>query len=245
VDLGLTGKRALVLGASRGIGRAIAETLVREGARVAIGARDQARLAEAAQAIGATAAQTCDLLAPGDAARWVQAASAALGGVDVLVVNTGGPKASHFADTTPALWQTQFQNLWLSTVEAAQVALPAMRAQKWGRVLLVSSVAAREPMPSLTVSNGLRAGLLGLMKSLANEVASDGVTVNTLLPGYTRTERLAELGLAEEKMTAEVPARRLGEPKELAALAAFIASVPAGYITGQAIACDGGYLRGT
>ena len=119
-----------------------------------------------------------------------------------------------------------------------------MRAQKWGRVLLVTSVAAKEPMAALTVSNALRAGLLGLTKSLADEVAVDGVTVNALLPGYTRTSRMQQLGVTDAQIAGQVPARRMGEPEEFAATAAFLASHPAAYITGQAIAVDGGWLRG-
>ena len=119
-----------------------------------------------------------------------------------------------------------------------------MVKEKWGRILLITSVAAKEPMASLTVSNGLRAGLLGLTKTISQEYAAHGVTINAILPGYTGTERLKELGLPEEKMTSQIPARRLGRPEELGALTAFLASERASYITGQAIAIDGGYLHG-
>jgi 3-oxoacyl-[acyl-carrier protein] reductase len=119
-----------------------------------------------------------------------------------------------------------------------------MQERKWGRILLVTSAAAREPMAGLTISNGLRAGLLGLTKSISNEVAGFGVTINALLPGYTRTERLIELNIPEEKITQHIPAGRLGEPEEFAALATFLASERAGYISGQMIAVDGGYLKG-
>jgi 3-oxoacyl-[acyl-carrier protein] reductase len=119
-----------------------------------------------------------------------------------------------------------------------------MKERRWGRVLLITSVAAAQPLPGLTVSNGLRAGLTGLVKSASNEIAPHGITINALLPAHTRTERLAELGLSEQKMIADIPAGRLGEPEDLGALAAFLASQRAGFITGQAIACDGGFLRG-
>jgi 3-oxoacyl-[acyl-carrier protein] reductase len=121
--------------------------------------------------------------------------------------------------------------------------LPEMRQRQWGRILLVSSAAAREPMPQLNISNGLRAGLLGLTKSVSNEIAQHGITINCLLPGFTDTERLQELKIPKEKITSQIPAGRIGKPEELAALAAFLASEQAAYITGQAIACDGGYLR--
>jgi 3-oxoacyl-[acyl-carrier protein] reductase len=243
MDLMLKGKRALVLGASAGLGRAIAEALVQEGAAVAICSRDEARVTAAAKEIGAQHGIPCDLSQPGAAVKLVETAIQKLHGVDILVTNTGGPPTGTFGAVTTAAWQTGFQSLWLSTTEAINAALPGMRERKWGRVLLVTSVAAKEPMAGLTVSNGLRAGLLGLTKSLATEVAADGVTVNALLPGYTRTERLKELKV-DDTMLAQIPARRLGEPEELAAMTTFLASPRAAYVTGQAIAVDGGYLHG-
>lgn len=244
MDLKIKGKRALVLGASAGLGRAVAETLIREGVRVAVVSRDEKRILAAAKEIGAEAGLVGDLTRPGDATRVVKEAIAKLGGVDILLVNSGGPPKVPFAELTLPQWQEGFQNLWLSAIEAIQAAMPGMKERKWGRILFVTSVAAKEAMPQLTISNGLRAGLLGLTRTLSNEVAADGITVNSLLPGFTRTERLKELNLPEEKMTTQIPARRLGEPGELAALATFLASDQAAYITGQSIACDGGYLRG-
>jgi 3-oxoacyl-[acyl-carrier protein] reductase len=185
-----------------------------------------------------------DCEAPGRSAALVQQVVDQWGGVDILVVNTGGPPAALFADVTTAMWQQGFQALWLSAVEAIQAALPGMIERRWGRILLVTSVAAQEPMARLTISNGLRAGLLNLCKSLSDEVAQHGVTVNALLPGYTRTERMTELGVTDAQVAAQVPARRLGEPEEFGALAAFLASQPAAYVTGQAVAVDGGWLRG-
>jgi 3-oxoacyl-[acyl-carrier protein] reductase len=132
----------------------------------------------------------------------------------------------------------------MSVVESVQAALPAMRKQKYGRVLLVTSIAAKEPLPGLTTSNGLRAGLSGLVRSLVPEVAADGITLNLLLPGYTNTDRLKALNLSDDKVKAMVPAGRLGEPEELANLACYLASPLAGYITGQSIAVDGGVLKG-
>ena len=244
MDLKITGKRALVMGASSGLGRAIAETLVQEGAIVAICARGDARLKKTSEEIKAAFAFTCDLSQPGAGAKAVKQAEDKIGAIDILVCNTGGPPAGKFTDITSEKWQEGFQALWMSTVESIRGVLPNMTEKGWGRILLVTSVAAKEPMPNLTVSNGLRAGLLGLTKSLSREVAAAGITVNALLPGYTNTERLQELEIPDEVITSQVPAGRLGEAHELAALAAFIASDRAGYVTGQAIACDGGYLRG-
>ena len=244
MDLGIRGKRALVLGASSGLGKAIAETLVREGVRVAICSRDEARLQAAQKVTGAELTLAFDLSKPGQARAVVEAAVSKMGGVDILVCNTGGPPKAPFVEISAAQWSEGFQGLWMSAVDSIQAALPGMKDRKWGRILLVTSVAAKEPMNGLTISNGLRAGLLGLAKSLSVEVASAGITVNALLPGYTDTERLKELQVPIEKMTSTIPAARLGRPEEFAALTAFLASEPAAYITGQAVACDGGWLKG-
>lgn len=244
MDLGLRERRALVLGGSAGLGRAVAAALVAEGARVAICARNQARVEAAAREMGAVAGLSCDLSAPGSGRGAVEAAAKRLGGVDVLVTNAGGPPKGRFLDISEGMWREGFQSLWLSAVEAIQAALPAMRQRRWGRIVLITSTAAKEPIAGLTVSSGLRAGLLGLVKSLAPEVAEDGVTVNALLPGYTATERIAELGVPEETLAEGIPARRLGRPEELGAVAAFLASERAAYVTGQAIAVDGGFIRG-
>jgi 3-oxoacyl-[acyl-carrier protein] reductase len=244
MDLGLKGKRALVMGASSGIGRAIAQELVREGARVAIVARNEERLNATAREIGAELPLAADLSQPHAATRILQELGSRWGGVDIVVTNTGGPPAGTFEQITDEKWLAGFQGLWLSAVDAIREALPAMRKQKWGRIILITSTAAKEPIPGLTVSNGLRAGLLGLAKSLSREVASQGITVNAILPGYIRTERLAELGVSQADLEKQVPAGRVGEPAELAALAAFLASERASYVSGQAIACDGARLHG-
>lgn len=244
MDLGLKGKRALVMGSSMGLGRAIAQTLSDEGAVVALCARNEERLKKAAKEMNAAAAIAVDLSKPLAGAKLVEDVIAKFGGIDILVTNTGGPPAGKFMDTSAEAWQVGFQGLWMSAADAIRAALPSMQKQKWGRILLVTSIAAKEPLGGLTVSNGLRAGLLGLTKSLSQEIAADGVTINALLPGYTKTERLEELGVSDEKIANQIPARRLGRPDELAALTAFLASNHSGYITGQAIAVDGGYLRG-
>lgn len=244
MDLGLRDRRALVLGASAGLGRAVAAALVAEGARVAICARNRARVDSAARELGAHLGLACDLTAPAAGTTLVETVTQRLGGLDILVTNTGGPPKGQFPDVTDEMWQEGFQSLWLSAVDAIRAALPGMRQRRWGRILLITSTAAKEPIPGLSVSSGLRAGLLGLVKSLAPEVAEEGVTVNALLPGYTATERISELGIPEHTLAEHIPARRLGRPEELGAMAAFLASEQAGYVTGQAIAVDGGFVRG-
>lgn len=242
MDLGLKQRRALVMGGSRGLGKAVAAALLAEGARVAICARDATCLAASAAELGAEGI-ACDLSVPDAAQLVTQEAERRLGALDILVVNTGGPPPGLFADLSDAAWRRAFEGLWMSSVGAIRAVLPGMRARRWGRVLLITSVAAREPVPNLMLSNALRAGLHGLVNALSKEVAADQVTVNALLPGYTLTERLEELRLDQTRLVAQIPARRIGTPQDFAAVAAFLVSEPAGYITGQALACDGGLLQ--
>ncbi|MCX7057570.1 MAG: SDR family oxidoreductase [Proteobacteria bacterium] len=242
MDLSLGNRRALVMGGSRGLGKAIAKALRAEGAQVAICARGAERVAAAAAELGVEGL-VCDLSVPGAAAAVVEEATRRLGGVDILVVNTGGPPPSLFIDLDDSAWRRAFEGLWMSSVGAIRAALPGMRERRWGRILMVTSVAAKEPVPNLMLSNSLRAGLHGMINSLAREVAADQVTVNALLPGYTLTERLQELRLNEAVLAATIPAGRIGSPEEFAAVAAFLASGPASYVTGQALAIDGGLLQ--
>ena len=243
MDYRIKGRRALVMGASRGLGRAVAEALLAEGVKTAICARDPARLKQTAKEIGAIGIP-CDLSQPGAAAKLVEEAAKRLGGtIDILLVNTGGPSPASFDKIDDAQWRAGFEQLWLSAVAPIRAALPGMRAQGWGRILLVTSIAAREPLPNLMMSNALRAGLHGMANALSREIGPDGITVNALMPGYTLTERLKEAGFKAEEVAKTVPLGRIGKPEEFAALACFLASEPAGYITGQAIACDGGMLR--
>jgi 3-oxoacyl-[acyl-carrier protein] reductase len=244
MDLGLKGRRALVMGASSGLGYAIADQLVKEGARVAICSRSEERIREAAKQMGAALPIAADLTKPGATKALVEKVVAELGGVDVLVANTGGPPKGSIEKLTAEQWQEGFQSLWMSVVEGLQAALPGMKERRWGRIVLVTSVAAREAMPLLTISNGLRSGLMGLVKTVSNEVAEHGITINGVQPGYHATERLRELGVPEDKITSAIPARRLGKPEELGALVTFLASEQAAYITGQSIAIDGGWMRG-
>jgi 3-oxoacyl-[acyl-carrier protein] reductase len=242
MDLGLKGRRALVTGASKGLGKAVAAALSAEGAAVAICARDPNRTQAAAREIGAVGI-VADLSVVNGVEPLLRQAIERLGGIDILVVNTGGPLGANFDGVTDDMWRLAFEGLWISTVQLIRGSLPGMKKRRWGRILVVTSVSAVEPLPNLAISNALRPGLHGLLNDLSREVAKHGVTVNALMPGYTATERLRDLGIDDAKVAATVPAQRLGRPEEFAALATFLASEPAGYICGQAIACDGGYLR--
>lgn len=261
MNLGLDGRVALVCGASRGLGRAIADELAAEGASLALCARDAGRLeaaaAEIERAAGAEVlAVAADLAVAGEPARVVEACLERFGRLDVLVANTGGPPAGTHETLTPADWERATSLLLTSTVELARAALPGMKSRGWGRILAVTSIAAKQPVDNLMLSNSLRAAVTGFAKTLAREVARDGVTVNTILPGYTRTERVVELNEAnarregvhpaeiQARLEAEIPLGRLAEPAELAALAAFLVSERAGYVTGGSFAVDGGWIRG-
>ncbi|MDC0714344.1 SDR family oxidoreductase [Stigmatella sp. ncwal1] len=244
MDFGLKDRRALVLGASGGLGFAIASTLVKEGAKVAICSRSEERIRAAASSMGAVQGIVADLTAPGSTRSVVEKAIAVLGGVDILVINTGGPPKGGILEVSDAQWQEGFQSLWMGAVEGIRAAVPGMKERNWGRIVLVTSSSAREPMSGLTISSGLRAGLMGLTKIVSDEVAAQGITLNAVLPGYHATDRLKQLGIAEERLSAQIPARRLGRPEELGALVAFLSSDQAAYITGQSIVADGGASRG-
>lgn len=250
MQLGLEGKKALVFGSSGGIGKAIVESLLKEKAQVVVNSRSHERVqltvAEFQTAFDTKAifGVAADLSKKEEAARAVNEAQGKMGGLDVLVVNTGGPAKGSFEEISTEQWLLDYQNLWISFVDAVKASLPGMKKNNYGRIILVTSLAAKEPLKGLTTSNGLRAGLSGLCKSLSNEVASFGITVNVVLPGYTNTDRLKELKLSEETVKNLVPMGRLGHPQELADLVSFLASDRASYITGQCIAVDGGALRG-
>lgn len=249
MDLGLRGRVALVTGASKGIGRAIAAELVAEGARVAVASRSEERIRAAAAEVGAAAAFAHDTGDVDGAAALVAEVEAALGPVEVLVANSGGPPPGPdplgFAR---ADWEDAYRTLVLGPLALVEATVPGMRSRGWGRVLSVSSTAAREPIPELMLSNAHRSGLLVALKTIARDVAADGVTLNTLLTGRIATDRLADdrgsLAAAEERARAEVPAQRLGRVEEMAAAAAFLCSERASYITGEAVRVDGGLTRG-
>jgi 3-oxoacyl-[acyl-carrier protein] reductase len=261
MDLGLTGKTALVCGSSMGIGRAIAEALAVEGANVAINSRSPDKLVavrhEIAAATGAkVTAIPADLTDPKAIDDLVDATTAAFGQVDILVTNTGGPPSGPFEDHSAEVWRNAIAQNFESVVNLVREALPGMKKRKWGRIINVTSISVKQPVAGLILSNSLRAGVTGFAKTIANEAGPFNVTVNNILPGFTRTERLNDLAGATAGRTgvtpesvfegweAAVPMGRLGEPSELGALAAFLASERASYITGQSIAVDGGWISG-
>ncbi|MFP5386370.1 MAG: SDR family oxidoreductase [Bacteriovoracia bacterium] len=244
MNLELKGKKALVLGSSTGLGRAVAESLLNEGAEVCIVSRSLENISKTAQEIGTPYFETADLSVKGETTKLVERVLLKMGQIDILVTNTGGPKKNNFLEVTDEQWQEDFQSLWMSPVEAMRVLLPRMKDKNYGRILMITSIAAKEPLPGLTTSNGLRAGLSGLSKSIVNEYAAFGITVNLLLPGFTDTDRIKALNLSEPEIKEMVPAGRLGHPNELADLATFLASKKGAYINGQSIAVDGGVLRG-
>ena len=244
MDLGLGGRRALVFGSSEGIGRACAEALAQEGARVVLNGRDPGRLERAAREAGAAGRVPGDLRRPGEGARVTREAAGILGALDIVVTNTGGPAKGEFSGIGIEQWRDDCQSLLLAVVESLLEALPGMRERGHGRIVMISSIAAREPLPGLTTSNVLRPGLAGLARSVSNEVASDGVTVNVVLPGHTLTGRLRDLAIPQEEIRKLVPAGRAADPSDPADLVRFLASDRARHITGQSIAVDGGSLRG-
>ena len=243
MDLKLNGKNALVFGSTGGIGLSIAKSLLAEGAKVFINGRTEEKCHIIAKEIGATGYYVGDLSQENIAKKITEQFLTDNNSLDIIVTNTGGPKKGNFLEVTTEQWKEDYQSLWLSVIETLQVAIPVMAKNNYGRVLMITSLAAKEPLPGLTTSNGLRAGLEGLAKSCANEHSKDGITFNLILPGYTNTDRIKSLNLSEDKIKEMVPAGRLGEPEELASLATFLASPLAGYITGQSIAIDGGVLK--
>lgn len=245
MDLKLQNKRALVLGASQGIGKGIAVQLVKEGASVCIAARNADKLDNVAREIGAHGSVAVDLSQPQAATSVVTAAAGKLGGgIDILVFNTGGPPKGTLESVSDVQWGQTFQHLWMAFVDAMRAVVPGMRARHWGRVVVVTSTSAKEALPEMALSNGMRAGLHGLVKSFANELGQHGITVNALMPGFIDTERLKELGIKPEAAVGTVPVGRFGRVDEIAAVGTFLVSEPASYLTGQAIAVDGGRMRG-
>lgn len=261
MDLGLKGRGVIVAASSEGIGRAAAEAFAREGAQVAMCARTEKTLREAAEEIrsktGAEVyAEPLDVTDAGAVARYVEQVAKRFGRIDVCVTNAGGPPAKNFLSISTDEWRKAVDMNFMSVVYLAKAVIPYMQRHRWGRIITITSISVKQPIADLIMSNSVRAGVVGLVKSLANEFGKDGILVNNVGPGYTATERLKELagvralaaGVSQEKIyetwAAEAPVRRLGEPQEIADVIVWLASERASYVTGQTVLADGGIYRG-
>ncbi len=260
MDLGIRGRVAIVAAASRGIGYGAALELAREGVRVFLCSRDEERASNAAEQISketgveAVGVQA-DVTKDEDAKRFVSLAEERGGRVDILVTNAGGPPAATFADADLEMYRKAFELNALSAIRLAQLVVPGMRQRRWGRIVNITSISVKQPIMGLLLSNTVRAGLTGWAKTLSAEIAADNVTVNSVAPGYTMTERQDELTEAKAKATgktkeelmemreAEIPMRRSASVEEIAAAVAFLASERASYITGVTLQVDGGWVR--
>jgi 3-oxoacyl-[acyl-carrier protein] reductase len=260
MDLGLKGKIALVAAASRGLGLAVAEELAREGAHLVMCARGEEALSAAAANIRRTyGVEVVDVLADlsnvDEVQRVISRATDAFGHVDVLVTNSGGPPAGPFETHSAAAWDAAVRQNLVSVVELTRGVLPGMRERRWGRIINITSIAVKQPVDNLILSNSVRAAVTGFARTLANEVAPHNITVNNVMPGYTRTRRVEELAQKNASLKGttpetelsvwekQIPMARLGEPREFGAMVAFLASERASYVTAQSIAVDGGWIK--
>lgn len=260
MEMGISGKVALVAASSKGLGRAVADELAAEGAALVICARGEVALAEAQDAIREAAkvpvvAVRADLSDPDGVRRVVDAGRREFEHIDILVTNTGGPPAGPFESHSPDAWREAVRQNLESVLNLTRAVLPNMKERRWGRIINVTSIAVKQPVDNLILSNTVRAGVTGFARTLANEVAPWHITVNNVLPGYTRTQRVEELaariaetrGITPEQAVAgwesQIPMGRIGEARELAALVAFLASERASYITGTSIPVDGGWIK--
>ncbi len=260
MDLGIRGKVAIVVASSRGLGRASAEALAAEGADLLLCARGEAALRTTAADIRrTTGVRVVDVVAdvgsPTGIADIVKAAEDEFGRVDILVTNAGGPSAGPFESHGPEAWEAAVRTNLTSVVELVRAVLPGMRERRWGRIVNITSIAVKQPVDNLILSNSVRAAVTGFARTLANEVAPHGITVNNVMPGYTRTARVEELAArtaalkgttpeaAYEAWESQIPMGRLGEPAEFGAMVAFLCSAHASYTTGASIPVDGGWIR--
>lgn len=245
MDLKLKNKSALVLASSQGLGKAVAKQLIAEGAKVIISSSNAQNLNQCAEEIKPFGQLCCDLTNPQQVDQLLRKSIQLLDGIDILVTNAGGPPPGTFHTISDAQWHESFQSLFMSVVQSVRAVVPAMSKQGWGRIIMLTSTAGKEPLHNLTISNGLRAGVHGLMNSLSRELGPDGITVNAVLTGFTKTERLNYLSPEQLKAFEEaIPVKRMAIPKEIGELVSFLASGSAGYINGQAIGFDGGSMQG-
>ncbi len=256
---GLEDRVALVTGSSSGLGLAAAAALAQRGARVALSSRGDGKLTAAVSQVAELGSEViavpCDIREPDQLEDLVSTVEEKLGPIDVLVANGGGPRAKPAIELDEVDWREAIPLALLFVPRLCRLVLPGMRRRGWGRIVAINSVSARQPIPGLALSNALRPAVLGYLKTLSQEVATDGVTVNSVLPGYTRTERLEELAISMAERTGRSAAdimteqgsgsamRRLAEPREIGDAVAFLASPEASYITGQALVVDGGYSK--
>jgi 3-oxoacyl-[acyl-carrier protein] reductase len=261
MELGLKGRGVIVAASSQGMGRAAAELFAREGAQVAMCARTQKTLQEAADQIRAETgaeiyAEPLDVTDGAAVQRFVEQVSKRFGRLDVCVTNAGGPPAKNFLSVSTEEWRKAVDLNFLSVVHLAKAVIPYMQRHRWGRIITITSISVKQPIDDLIMSNAVRAAVVGLVKSLSNEFGKDGILVNNVAPGYTATERLQELagtralaaGVSTEQIyqrwAAEIPVRRLADPKEVADVIVWLASERASYVTGQTVLVDGGIYRG-
>ena len=245
MDLGIAGRGALVAASSAGLGLATAQALAAAGCRVVISGRDEGRLRTAAESVPGATTIVADVSDTAGATRLVDEARAALGAIDILVTNAGGPPTGNFASTPLDTYQGALDLNLLSVVAMCKAAVPEMQERRWGRVVAITSIAVKQPIAHLILSNTARAGATGFLKTLALEVAADGVTVNSLLPGLHKTDRLRQLyGDTIESAERSTPTRAFGDPGDFGRVAAFLCSEHARFVTGVALQVDGGAYLG-
>ena len=261
MDLGIRDRVALVAASSRGLGRAVAEALAAEGVKLALCSRDQQTLGATAEAIRQrwgvpVFARPVDVTDQGSVKNFVAATLDHFGRVDISIANSGGPPSKVFAETTIEDWRHAFDLNFMSTLYLAKELLPLMQKQQWGRFITITSITVKQPTEGLILSNAIRAGVVGLVKSLSNEYGRDNVLVNNVCPGFTATDRLTQLAATQAaaqgvdaseitgRWTRNIPMGRLGRPDEFGSVVAFLCSERAGYVTGASIAVDGGVIKG-
>lgn len=260
MDLGLKGRVAMIAAASKGLGKACALALAQEGCKVSICSRDVERLAKTAEEISVFSevkTSVADVTSPLAIENWHQNTIEAFGQVDIVVTNTGGPPVSRFMQLTDEQWLAGVESTLMNVVRLSRLVIPGMQQRRWGRIIHLTSLVAKQPLDDLTISSTLRSGLSGLTKTMANQFGPDGITVNAVLMGQILTDRqnaiadvrVKEQGISYEehfrRLAAEIPLRRLGEPREVGEVVAFLASERASYLTGVSLQVDGGLIRGT